>query len=174
MPYKMNIIQIFLFFCLHMSFSLYSYAVEEDDEGKRDYFEDNFQPDAYEILPYEFDQRNTYWPRELNESRFIVEGKVYIYGWEQDPPNSFWIFIYDSRSQIYTESEVDIKIVTGIWDENRNVMPDNRLTVTAKIKPGWNKVMINVHHYKAQIIAAGLTGLRTKSRIKTLEFKDKT
>ena len=160
--------------CCAFLFCANVYCNEEDDEGKRDYFEDNYEPGPYENLAPEFDQVNTYWPNELNESRFVQDGKVYIHSIEQDPPNVFWIHVYDARSQLYTESEIDIGLATGIWDDTRNLIADKRQTITVKIVPGWNKVIVNMHHYKAQIISASLMGLRTKSRIKALEFKDKT
>ena len=149
-------------------------SIERDDEGKLDYFEDNYEANPYETLPPELDPAVTYWPNQLNESRFREDGKVYIYSIEQDPPNVFWIHVYDSRSQLYISSELDIKIVTGIHDDSKNLIPEYTQRITVKIKPGWNKVMVNMHQYKAQIISAGLAGLRTKTKIKALEFKGKT
>jgi len=170
--YHQYFIPLFYFFIVVNTHAFDSSVVLDD--GTRHYFEDNYEHDAYEDLQPRFDQVNTYWPNELNESRYMDDGTVYIHNTEQDPPNTLWLNLYDSRSQTNYYSEIDILLVTGIWDDTKNLISEYRQTITREIKPGWNKIIVNMHHYKAQIVSISLVGLRTKSRATAIELKDKT
>jgi hypothetical protein len=145
---------------------------KKGDADVRHWYEDNYHPDPHENFPAEYDQRAVYWPREHNDSRFIVEGMTYIHSWEQDPPNGLWLNIVDSRPTLTSWSEIDLLIASGKWDDNKNLMIDRKFYVTYEIKPGWNRVYVNIHNYKSQIISANLTALRSKSPIIMLDMKE--
>lgn len=156
-------------FACSMLLALSLQAETVDGEAPQ-YYEDNYIPGPFDNLDPQYDQRNVYWPRSFNDTRDIGQYKLFIYGWEEDPPSSLVLYLYNDSPNLVTEEYVDIRMEVGLFDDARNFMVQNRrILKDVSYGTGWTRVVFNVHNYKGMIVRARLLGVRKKTPIKALD-----
>ncbi|MDP4985718.1 hypothetical protein [Pseudoalteromonas tunicata] len=143
------------FTLLILSTSLFASTTKQEVERV---FPDNYTPTPFENLDPAYDPRFVYWPKGFNETENMLAGTIYIYGWEQEPPNGLVLYIYDDRSTLVNRTWIDIQVQSGVKDDLNNVVIDQTIYMSrVEIVPqGWTRVMVNIHNYKGMLTRAKL------------------
>ncbi len=127
----------------------------------------------YKRTFYTRDERVTYlpyYPTSYNDTSNQGHWKVYISHWEQDPPSFVTVYIRDGSSNLNAKSEVDLQINIGALDRLGNAIYANRKRINGiPIVPGINRIPLNIHNYKGDIVHIFMVDLRPKSAIGTIE-----
>lgn len=111
-----------------------------------------------------------YWPRGHNDTRNQGTWKVYIKSWDSDPPNTIWFYIYNDNPSSQRLTHGDIIVTTGWNGQKGGFWKENTSTVRGlELYPGMNKVPVNIHHVKGQIIRANLRNVKPESNIKVFD-----
>lgn len=111
-----------------------------------------------------------YYPTAYNSTVDNAPGKVFISHWEQDSPGFVTLYIMDDSPNLTTRREVDIQISSGQLDRLGNTVYSNRRLVTnISLEKGMNRIPMNIHNYKGDIVSAKLLGNRPKTTILPIE-----
>jgi hypothetical protein len=105
-----------------------------------------------------------YWPRGHNDTRNQGTWKVYIKSWDSDPPNTIWVYVVNDNPALQEYTEATLLVNTGWQGEAGGFWSAN--TAYAKnleLKQGINKIPVNIHHVKGQIIRARLQHVKPVS-----------
>lgn len=111
-----------------------------------------------------------YYPTAYNDTRDAGTWKVYISHWEQDPPSFVTLFVVDDNPNLTIKREIDIQISIAQLDRLGNPVYANRKTVTdIPLEKGTNRIPMNIHNYKGDIVRAQIVGDRPRTTIRPIE-----
>ena len=111
-----------------------------------------------------------YYPTAYNDTRDTAPWKLYISHWEQDPPSFVTVFIMDDSPNLNTKVEVDVQISIAQLDRLGHRVYSNRKLVTdIPLVKGMNRIPMNIHNYKGDIVSAQIIGSRPKTSILPIE-----
>lgn len=114
-----------------------------------------------------------YFPTAYNDTRDQVPGLVYVTHWEQDPPSFVTVYLLNDSAQLTSKHEIDFEISIGHYDRAKNIVVANRKVVTGIVlEKGINRVPVNIHNYKGDIVQVRLQDQRFKYPILPIEFKN--
>lgn len=109
-------------------------------------------------------------PFAQNDTTAVDLGKIYIAGWQIDPPNSLVIKVYDDRPYLLRDSWVDIRVRIYDYDPDGNIFIRTHKTVQGiHVKPGETRVPIAIHNEVGQVVHARIIKVRNKSPIKLFD-----
>lgn len=142
-------------------------VADAEDEVSGRIYPDNYQPEAGEDVPWEFDQRATYFPRSYASTYDMRMWAVYIHSAEIDPPTSVTVYIYDDTPVLSQEKIADLQVLVGRWDGARNFIPyRSRIIRDIELtQGGLTRVPVNIHNYRAEIVITKLLRVQPKSNI---------
>jgi hypothetical protein len=107
-----------------------------------------------------------YWPRGYNDTSNQGTWKVYIKSWDSDPPNTVWVYVVNDSPALQKYTEGNLIVNTGWLGQTGGFWPENTAYANnLKLKQGVNRIPVNIHHVKGQIIRAKLTGVKPVSNI---------
>ena len=113
------------------------------------------------------------YPTYYNDTRFIGRWKPYISSWEYEPPGFIVLYLYNDMPLFTSETLVDLKITVGSYDRADNLVPANSVDRTRiRINNGMNRIPINIHVYKGDIVRVQLMDIAQKLQILELEVAD--
>lgn len=117
--------------------------------------------------------RFPYVPTYYNDTRDVGAWRPYISHWEQDPPSFLTLWLYDDRPFNYVKAEIDLKVIIGHYDRDMNLVPASQVVLNSvPIENGINRIPINIHNYKGDIVWVRLIGVRQKMPITAIEPMD--
>lgn len=114
-----------------------------------------------------------YYPTAYNDTRDIKQWKIYVSHWEQDPPSFLTAYITDDSPYAYSKASIDLRVTIGQYDRAQNMIPANRVVVrNIPIGKGVNRIPINIHNYKGDIVSVHLVGVNQKIAIHPISVTD--
>lgn len=113
------------------------------------------------------------YPTSYNDTRDIKQWKVYVSHWEQDPPSFLTVYITDDSPYAYSKASIDLRVTIGQYDRAKNMVPASMVVVREiSIGKGVNRIPINIHNYKGDIVSVKLIGVNQKIPIHPIDFTD--
>ena len=113
------------------------------------------------------------YPTSYNDTRDIKQWKIYVSHWEQDPPSFLTVYITDDSPYAYSKASIDLRVTIGQYDRAKNVIPASRVVVNnIPLEKGVNRIPINIHNYKGDIVSVHLVGVNQKIPIHPIDFTD--
>ncbi len=107
-----------------------------------------------------------YYPRIHSDTRDQGRWRIFIESFYQDPPSTIIVYIYNDSPQVKWETEVDLLVEIGWFDYAVNYMREShRIVKDIPILPGMNKVPVQVHNDKGQVVRARLLAVRSDQPI---------
>ena len=135
------------------------YNEDPQDEQGWDPFVDPNDPLVERVTPY-----------YQNDTRDIKPWDVIIKAWDYDPPNAILLRIVDSRPLLTSTSNIDVKVETGYYDANNNLMVETRrIYERIEIKPGETLLSLPFHNDRTHIIHARVIAVRNETPIMPLD-----
>ncbi len=114
-----------------------------------------------------------YFPTMYNSTQDIREWKVYVSHAEQDPPSFVIAYINGDSPHPYTRAEIDLRVTVGHVDRADNMVPANQTIIRdIPIKNGINRIPMQIHNYKGDIVHVHLLDVRQKIPIKAIDVVD--
>ncbi|WP_027857978.1 hypothetical protein [Marinobacterium jannaschii] len=109
-------------------------------------------------------------PHAQNDTASIDRWRIFISGWQVDPPNWIIVHVIDDRPYLISESYIDIRVVIGKADDAENMLPRTRTIVRGiPVKPGFNRIPIAIHNEIDQIVHANIIAVANKAAIKLFD-----
>ena len=109
-------------------------------------------------------------PHAQNDTASIDRWKIFISGWQVDPPNWIIVHVIDDRPYLISESYIDIRVVIGKADDLSGMLPRTRTIVRGiTVKPGFNRIPIPIHNEVDQIVHANIIAVANKAPIKLFD-----
>lgn len=101
------------------------------------------------------------YPTSYNDTRDIRGWKIYVSHWEQDPPSFINVYIRDDSPYHYSKASIEIKVSIGHYDRAHNVVIANEvIRREIAISNGLNRIPVNIHNYKGDIVQVKLIGVQ--------------
>lgn len=114
-----------------------------------------------------------YYPTSHNDTRDFRQWKIYVSHWEQDPPSWITVYIQDDSPYQYTKGTIDLKVTIGHYDRAKNMVPANQvIRREIPVTNGLNRIPINIHNYKGDIVWVNLIGVNQKIPIHPIDVAD--
>lgn len=114
-----------------------------------------------------------YFPITYNDTREFIPGKIYVTHWEQDPPSFLTVYINNDTPKLTSVHEIDVQISIAQHDWAKNNIYANRKIIRGiTLGKGINRVPVNIHNYKGDIVEVRLLGQRMIFPILPIEVAD--
>lgn len=111
-----------------------------------------------------------YFPSIYNDTRNQVPGLVYVTHWEQDPPSFVTVYILNDTPKLTSVHEIDVQISIAHLDRAKNNVYANRKIVRGiTLEKGINRIPMNIHNYKGDVVEVRLLAQRMKFPILPIE-----
>lgn len=112
-----------------------------------------------------------YYPIGGNDTRNIRQMKFYVDKIEQDPPNQITVYVRDDSTYFYNTAFVDVRVTIAQADRlGNNIAINQAIRENVPIQKGINRIPVNIHHYKGDIVKAHLIGVRIGMSYLPIEF----
>lgn len=116
------------------------------------------------IIPY---------PTYYNDTRYVGRWKPYIASWEYEPPSFIVLYLNNDMPQPSSETFIDLRVTVGSYDRADNLIPASSVDRNRiRINSGMNRIPINIHVYKGDIVRVQLMDIAQKLQILELEVAD--
>lgn len=101
------------------------------------------------------------YPTSYNDTRDIRGWKIFVSHWEQDPPSFINVYIRDDSPYHYSKASIDLKVSIGHYDRAHNLVVASEVSRQGiPITNGLNRIPVNIHNYKGDIVQVKLTGVQ--------------
>lgn len=145
------------------------FLVQEDSE----FFEHARTGLMYKRTLYDNGEDVTFvpnYPTSYNSTNDSRSWKVYISHWEQDPPSFVTLFVMDDTPNLYRKNEIDLEISINHFDHNKNMVEASKKQfVGIELVKGINRIPLNIHNYKGDVVSVKMRGQRPKQSIGAFE-----
>jgi hypothetical protein len=162
--------------CLAVSLS----AVAEDDEEDFDVQEEGVPFDHtrtglhFKRILYDDNMvpiTNTpYFPTKHADTSQFRAWKIFVAGWEQDPPNSLILYLRNDTTQPDYKLDVDLEVTIGHASRQGHfVQSAFREVKEIPVDPGLNRIPLYIQNFKGDLVKVDLVGVYRRIGIKDVQ-----
>ena len=113
------------------------------------------------------------YPTYYNDTRDTGRWKPYISHWEYEPPGFIVLYLNNDLPLPSSETSIDLKITVGSYDRAGNLVVASQVDRNKiRISSGINRIPVNIHVYKGDIVRVQLMDIAQKVPILELEVAD--